>query len=152
MGFKFKLGGLPPVMLDEEVLYSKKFIWLCSSKSPPTYRIGFGFPIPPLLTIALHVTDRRCRMVTHLLFGLVTQEFDAWYSGKAPDGDGEILTSVSTGKGYWDCPYLELVSHNEKRPWHWFCSEDVRIRFFFKNPENVENVIKEAMTADLEND
>lgn len=139
-----KLGGPTPLEPGEVLLHEQRRFRAVSSASYPSYRIGFN--LPPLWKGVLLVTNRRCRVVASM-FWVLTQEIGMWYPGQNPEGDTEIITGVSCRKGLFGrC--LEIRSRNPRRRQRWLWSPDLTLRFFFKNPDQVEKVILEAMNQD----
>jgi hypothetical protein len=141
MGVRFKLGGMSPLLPDETILHSQRRFRAISSTCVPSYRIGFQ--MPPLISMTLHVTNRRLLLVSSLLlFG--TQEIDLWYQGRMPEGRTELIMGVSVTNGLFGrC--LEVRSRDPSRRQRWLWSPDLTLRFFFKNPEVVEGIVLEAM-------
>jgi hypothetical protein len=136
-----RLSGPSPLLPGETSLHTQKWLRLVSSKTSPGYRIAHN--LWPLWTIRLVVTDRRCRCLATLLL-FFTQEIDMWYPGRNPEGDTETVTGVSVGKGFWG-RYLEIASRDPNRKKTWYRSPELRLRFYFKDPERVEALICEAM-------
>lgn len=141
MGVRFKLLGMSPLLPDEVVLHSQKRFRAISSTCLPSYRIGFH--MPPLILMTLYVTNRRLLLVSSL-FLFSTQEIDLWFEGKKPEDRTELITSVSVTNGLFGrC--LEVRSRDPRRRQRWLWSPDLTLRFFFKNPEEVETIIRKAM-------
>lgn len=130
----FKFGSMSTFLPDEEVLHTVPSVGFISSKSFPSYRLFF--PLRPLWSASLYITDRRVVLVAYL-FGFVFQEFTAWYPAKAPQNDQELVDSTCVGNMRVLGPYLEVVSQNNNRPWYWrwACSPRIRMRFYMKRPE-----------------
>ncbi|MCX7000556.1 MAG: hypothetical protein NT106_09735 [Candidatus Sumerlaeota bacterium] len=129
----------------ENVLHSVPSVGFISSKALPTYRLFF--PIPPLMKASLIITDRRVIIVSYL-FGFVIQKFSSWYPERSPEGELEIIESVSLGKMRLIGPYLEVVSFNDNRPWYYryLCAARVRLRFYMKNPEPLYETLSSQLT------
>jgi hypothetical protein len=141
MGVRFKLGGMSPLLPDEVVLHSQKRFRAISSTCVPSYRIGFQ--MPPLILMTLHVTNRRLLLVCKL-FPFITQEIDLWFEGKKPEDRTELITNISVTSGLFGrC--LEVRSRDPRRRQRWLWSPDLTLRFFFKNPDEVEAIIRKAM-------
>ncbi|HIJ73932.1 MAG TPA: hypothetical protein HPP83_07510 [Candidatus Hydrogenedentes bacterium] len=136
-----KLGKPSPLLPEELVVHEQRRFRAVSSTTLPSYRIGFN--LPPLWRISLLVTNRRCLVLTDL-FHCMTQEIAMWYPGQNPDDDPETVTKVSCQKGlFGNC--LELCSHNPKRRQRWLWSPDLTLRFFLKEPEQIEAAILRQM-------
>ena len=139
-----KMGKPSPLLPGERVLYERSRFRAVSSASPPSYRIGFN--LPPLWRISLLVTNLRCRVVTNL-FHCMTQEIGMWRPGKNPADDPETITSVRSETGLFGrC--LEIRSRNPRRRRRWLWSPNLTLRFFFRNPEEIEKLINETMEQD----
>ena len=144
MGVRFKLGGISPWLPDEVVLHSQKRFKAVSSTCMPSYRIGFQ--MPPIMLMTLYVTNRRLLLASNLLL-FSTQEIDLWYEGKKPEEKTELITGVSVANGlFGQC--LEVRSRDPRRRQRWLWSPDLTLRFFFRNPEEVETIIRKAMTKE----
>jgi hypothetical protein len=136
-----KFGKPSPLPSEERVLYERSTFRAVSSTTCPSYRIGFS--LPPLMRVALLVTNRRC-VVWSDLFCFITQEIGMWYPGQNPADDPETITSVRCATGLFGrC--LEIRSRNPKRRQRWLWSPNLTLRFFFEDPEEVESMIKKAM-------
>ena len=136
-----KLGKPSPLLPDERPVHEQRRFRAVSSKTLPSYRIGFN--LPPLCRIGLLVTNRRCLVLTDL-FHCMTQEIGMWYPGQNPDDDPETMTRVSCQTGLFGrC--LELRTHNPKRRQRWLWSPNLTLRFFLKEPELIEAAILEQM-------
>ncbi len=132
-----KLGKPLPLRADETVVLEQRRFRAVSSKTPPSYRIGFN--LPPLWRTSLLVTNRRCLVLTDL-FHCMTQEIGMWYPGQNPPDDPETITAVSCQNGLFGrC--LEIRTHNPKRRQRWMWSPDLTFRFFLKEPERIEAAI-----------
>ncbi len=141
MGVKFKTGKVSPLLPDEKVLYERSTFRLMTSSSHPSYKIAFNLPL--IMTMKLIITDRRC-LVIGKLFTFITSIADVWYPGRNPEGETEIITEVSTGKGlFGKC--LVIKSRDPNRPRQWMCSPNMTARFYFPDPDRVEQIIKGAM-------
>ena len=133
-----KPEALPP---EEKVLHTQEHFRAVSSKTSPSYRIGFDIPF--LFRIKLIITDRRCRVLCRSFYWMY-QDFVMWFPGKNPQDDPEIISTVSCQKGlFGQC--LEIRTHNPKRVQRWLWSPDLTFRFFMKDPEKLEKIIKEQM-------
>ena len=142
MGVRFKLGGMSSLLPDEVVLHAQRRFRAVSSTCLPSYRIGFQ--MPPLMLMSLYVTNRRLLLASNLLL-VSTQEIDLWYEGKKPEDRTELITGISVANGLFGrC--LEGRSRDPRRRQRWLWSPDLTLRFFFKNPEEVEAIIRQAMT------
>jgi hypothetical protein len=140
MSVRSKIGGMSPLFPDEVVLHTQKRFRAVSSSCLPSYRVGFR--MPPLVFMTLYVTNRRLLLVSNSLL-FITQEIDLWFPGKIPEGRTESITEVSVKNGLLGrC--LEVRSRDPSRR-QWFWSPDLTLRFFFKDPERVEQIIREAM-------
>ena len=66
-----------------------------------------------------------------------------WFPTKKPDDQTELLIGVAVKRGLFGrC--LEIKSRDPKR-WRWLCAPNLTLRFFFRNPEDVEKIILDAM-------
>ncbi|MBN1518393.1 hypothetical protein JXA32_17660 [Candidatus Sumerlaeota bacterium] len=144
MGFILMQFGRAKGLLPEEMLArEQRRFRAVSSKSAPSYRIGCN--LPPLWRLSLLVTDRRCLALADFFFHCMSQEVVMWYPGCNPEGDPETITGVSCESGLFGrC--LELRSHNplrQKQRWLW--SPELTFRFFMKNPERIEAIIRQEM-------
>ncbi len=140
MGITHYLDGPSPLLPGEDLLHTQKGLWLVSSKTGPSYRIGFN--AWPLWHISFRVTTRRFRVVTGL-FQVMTQDISIWYPGQNPEGDSEMLTGASVQKSLVGrC--LEIKSENPQRT-QWYWRPALTLRFYFKNPERVEGLVLGAM-------
>ena len=82
-------------------------------------------------------------LVSRLLL-FCTQEIDLWFPGKIPADRTELITGVSVRNGLFGrC--LEVRSRDPSRRQRWLWSPDLTLRFFVKDPEAIEKVIREAM-------
>jgi hypothetical protein len=142
MGVRYKLGGMSPLLPDEAVLHSQKRFRAISSTCVPSYRIGFQ--LWPLILMTLYVTNRRLLLVCRL-FPFITQEIDLWFEGKKPDDRTELITGVSVTRGLFG-PCIEVRSRDPRRRQRWLWSPDLTLRFFLKKPEDVETIIRKAMS------
>ena len=142
MGIRFKFGRMTPLLSDEMVLHSQRRFRAISARCPPGYRIGFQ--LPPIMLNTLYVTNRRILLACNILL-FSTQEIDIWFEGEKPDDKVELITDISVANGLFGrC--LEIRSQDPSRCQCWLCSPDLTLRLFFKNPEQVEAVIRKAMT------
>ena len=138
-----KMGRPSPLPPAECVLYEWSRFRAVSSTTLPSYRIGFN--LPPLWRISLLVTNRRVLVLTDL-FHCMTQEIGMWYPGQNPADDPETITSVRCETGIFGrC--LEIRTRNPKRRQRWLWSPSLTLRFFFRNPEEVEQLIIGATRA-----
>ena len=136
-----KFGKPSPLLPDERVLYERSTFRAISSTTCPSYRIGFN--LPPLWRMSLCVTNRRCFLLTDFLHRM-TQEIGMWYPGQNPADDPETIASVRCESGLFGrC--LEIRTRNPKRRQRWLWSPDLTLRFFFREPEQVESIITQAM-------
>lgn len=142
MGIRvLKLGKPSPLLPGEVTLYERSRFRAVSSTTLPSYRIAFN--LPPLWRISLVVTNLRC-LVLFDLFHCMTQEIGMWYPGRNPADDPETITSVRCENGVVG-RYLEIRSRNPKRRQRWLWSPDLTLRFFFREPEEVERAIQQAL-------
>ena len=141
MGIRFKWGRMSPLLPDEQILFSDRSFPAITGTSLPSYRISFQ--APPLWLITLHITNRRCLVVADL-FHLFTQEVSLWYPDCAPEGETELVTSVSVKRGLFGA-CLEIRSRDPKRPWYWLCSSNLTLRFFCRNADQLETIILESI-------
>jgi len=134
-----KVGSLKSLLPGEEILHFVPSLGLATAKALPTYRVFF--PIPLFLRASLYITDRRVLTVVYL-FGLVIEEFSSWYPGCGLEDDFEIVESISVGRLNILGPYLEVISHNDNRPWYcrYLCAARLRLRFYMKNPETLYEI------------
>lgn len=137
----WKKGTPAPFLDNEEILLEEEKFRAIASRSFPTYRIGFN--LPPLWKIKLYATNLRCRVLVKMI-GKIYQDFTMWYPGKNPEGDNEILTSVSLGKS-WFGKYLQIISYDSGRSKWWLMSKKLNLRFYINNVEHWESVIRQAM-------
>ena len=141
MGVRFTYGqgaALPP---GEQALHGQRRFRAVSSQSPPSYQVGIQ--MPPLCLMTLHVTNRRLILANCFMLGL-TWELHLWYEGLNPEDDPEVVTGVSVGRGFLG-EYLEIRSHDPRHKETWYRSEDLTLRFYFKNPGKVAAIIEQAM-------
>jgi len=136
-----KIGKPSPLLPGERVVQQVQSFRLITSKSLPSYRIGWSIPF--LWRVSLRVTNRGCRATSRIL-GFMTQEIRMWYPGRNPEGDPETITGVRSGTGLFG-PYLEIRSHSPKRRAWWLWSPDLTLRFYLKNPDVIEAAIFEQM-------
>lgn len=139
-GIRTSVNVLPCLLTGEKVLFLKKWVWLGSAKSLPTYR--WWPSVPPLVEDGLYVTDRRVLHVFHI-FRLIKQEFSQWFEGKAEPGEDESLEDVSVRKSPLLGPYLDVLSQSPVK--RWYRSHQLRLRLFMRDPESVRRIISEAM-------
>jgi len=143
MYVRHRIGGMSPLLPDEELVYSQdrfRAVTLsCSSLSR-------GLWAPWLCCgIRLRVTNRRIFLSCRLL-PFYRQEVDLWFSGQQPNGKTESVTDVSIEKGRLG-PCLEIRSRDPNRRRSWFSAPDLTVRLFCKEPENMGSVIRKVMTA-----
>lgn len=144
MGMSMTVRLKPALLPNEAVLKRIDNVLYVTVKSLPSYRAGFYIPL--LLRESLILTDRRMLFVSRM-FGLVVQEYSAWYRGCAPAGDEEFIASADTGRNRWLGQFLEVVSHNDNRQ-GWmsrFLSPDIRIRFYMRNTQALCEVGRDRM-------
>lgn len=143
MYIRHKIAGISPLLPDEELLYSQERFRAVSLTCSSFSR---GLWVPPLCCgIRLCVTNRRI-LLSCCILPLYRQEVDLWFSGQQPEGKTESLTAVSLENGYFGrC--LEIRSRDPSRHQSWFSSPDLTVRLFCKEPENIERVIREVMSA-----
>lgn len=138
-----KLGRSTPLLPGETVLLEQRRFWAISSKTLPSYRVGFN--LRPFWGVRLLVTDRRCLVLTDFLY-CMSQEIGLWYPGRNPEGDPETITRVSCRQGcFGKC--LEICSNNPKRTQRWLWSPELTLRFFLKEPEPIEVALLAAMNV-----
>ena len=141
MYVRHKIGGISPLLPDEELLYSQErfraVTLSCSSFSRGLWAPWLG------CGIRLYVTNRRIFLSCCLLH-FCRQEVDLWFSGQQPKGKTESVTDVSIEKGRLG-PCLEIRSRDPKRRQSLFIAPDLTTRLFCKEPENIERVIREVM-------
>jgi hypothetical protein len=137
MGIRFKFSLLPSFLPGEKVLYFKKWLWFCSGRSFPNYRIFFS--LPPLWEGALYITDRRVLFVGYL-FRLISQEFDQWFELEEKPPDTEIIKEIRVGENWLLGSYLEIISEDSVK--HWYRLPKVRIRLYMKDVESVRGIIE----------
>lgn len=136
-----KMGKASPLQPGERVLHEQRSFRAVSSICLPSYRIGCN--LPPLYSISLLVTDRRCLVLGDFLH-CMTQEIVMWHAGRNPAGDPETITGVCSTSGLFGrC--LEIRSHNPTRRQRWLWSPNLTLRFFFRNPKDVEKLIIETV-------
>ena len=140
MAIRYKRGGISDLLPDETLLVSQKTFRAITSLAPPNYRIGF---LCPLWTFTLYVTDRRVLLATEMFAKRWTQEIDMWFPHKIPPDQTEVLTNVAVKNGLFGrC--LETKSRDLKR-WKWMCVPNMTLRFFFPDPEKLEQIIQKEM-------
>jgi hypothetical protein len=140
MAIRFKRGGMSDLLPGETLLVSQKAFRAITSLAPPNYRIGFSCP---LWTFNLCVTDQRVLLATEMFAKRCTQEIDMWFPSTIPPDQTEVLTGVAIKNGLFGrC--LETRSRDPKR-WKWMCFPNMTLRFFFHDPEEFEQVIREQM-------
>ena len=144
MYVRHRIGGMSPLLPDEELVYSQErfraVTLSCSSLSR-----GLWAPWLCCCGIRLRVTNRRI-FLSCCLLPFFRQEVDLWFSGQQPNGKTEFVTDVSIEKGRLG-PCLEVRSRDPNRRQSWFSAPDLTVRLFCKEPENMERVIREVMTA-----
>jgi hypothetical protein len=139
-----KIGNPSPLLSGERVVQELKSFRLITSKSLPSYRIGWSIPF--LWRVSLRITNKSCHATVRIL-GFMTQEIRMWYPGKNPEGDPETVTGVHSGMGFFG-PYLEIRSHSPKRRAWWLWSPDLTLHFYQKEPECLEAAIVKQMGKD----
>ena len=144
MGMNMDIRRRFEFLPGEKVYHEIRRIRYCSSLSSPSYRIAF--PVPVLLRMSLHITDRRVVFLAWSC-GFIIQEYSSWYPACAPEGDTELVDSVRVGGRPWLGPYLEIVSRNDhRRGWYrYLMSATVRIRYHIKNPETYRDTIRKFL-------
>ena len=145
-GIRISFNILPSFIDREEVLLSKRWVWLGSAKSLPTYR--WWPSLPPLVEHGLYVTDKRVLHVFHI-FRLFKQEFSQWYVEKGGLKDNDFVKEVATGKSWLLGPYLEIVSRNSAK--RWYRSSEARLRLFMRSPENICELIDKKIAENSKN-
>lgn len=144
-GIRTSINLLPSLRAGEKVLFLKRWVWVGSVKSLPTYR--WWPSLPPIVEHGLYVTDRRVLHVFHI-FRLLTQELSQWFESKGEPGDDELLKDVRGGRSLLLGPYLDIVSESLVK--RWWRSPRCRLRLFMRSPESVRRIISEAMTRSCE--
>lgn len=142
-GIRTSINLLPSFQAGEKVIFFKKWIWLGSVKSMPTYR--WWLSLPPIVEHGLYVTERRVLHVFHI-FRLLKQEFSQYFEEKDKAGYDEFIKEVNVGKSWLIGPYLEIVSECSIKPW--YRSSKAWLQLFMKNPESVSRIIAEEMTKE----
>lgn len=132
---QFKWNMLPALQPDEKVLSFKKWVWGVSAKSLPTYRLFFS--LPPLWEAGFYVTDRRILVLVHI-FRLLTQQMSLWRVDSTPGQDEDTIQRVSIGRNRLLGTFLEIVSVSPTK--HWYRSEELRLRFYMRNPDTVRRI------------
>jgi len=140
-----KLGKPSLLPAGEQVLFVQRRFRLVSSRTAPSYRVGFN--LPPFWRMSIVVTNRRCLVYTNL-FLCMTQEIGMWYPGQNPEGDPETITAVRLDSGILG-PCLEIRSNNPNRKCRWIWSPDLTLRFYFKKASEAEAVIQRAMQGQI---
>ena len=137
-----KFGKPAPLPADERVLLEQRRFRAFSSATWPSYRLGFN--LPPLWRITLVVTDLRCLVLVNL-FHCMSQEISMWYPGRNSENDPETITGVCCTSGLFGrC--LKIRSNNPTRRRRWLWSPDLTLRFYFKQADEVEALIQNAMS------
>ncbi len=142
MAIRLRFASAPEFLPDETVLHSKPFCRFISVKALPTYRLFL--PLPPLWSTGLYITNRRFFLVVHL-FGCVTQECSAWYPGKGPPTDPEVVHVIRVGVLRLLGPYLEVITYNPKRRCRWLCAPKMRWRFYVTDPDWLRETISQGV-------
>lgn len=142
MGLPFMWFGRPkPLLPNEELVHERRrfrAVWCAALPS-------CGIYVPGVMQLVLRITDHRCMFVITSHF--MTQEIVQWYPKRNPDHDPEIITSVSSGKGFLG-PCLEIHSHNPTRRARWLWSPDLTLRFFIQDPEHLRQMIFDQITSE----
>ena len=136
-----KAGRMSPLLDGEKILHEQKSFRLISSRCSPGYSINLNVPF--FMSSRLLVTNRRC-LVVFRLFIFMIQEISMWYPGKNPENDLETITNVRCDKGFFG-NFLETVSLDPARGGKWYWNEKLTMRFYFKNPERLETLIRHEM-------
>lgn len=144
-GIRTSINLLPSFQAGEKVVFFKKWVWLGSMKSLPSYRLWPS--LPPIVEHGMYVTQRRVLHVFHI-FRLLRQELSQCFDEKDKSEYGEFMKEVNVGKSWLFGPYLEIVSECPTKSW-WRSSE-LRLRLFMGNPESVRRVIAEEVTRNRE--
>jgi hypothetical protein len=144
-GIPVSFNVLPVFLVEEKVLFFKRWVWTSSGKSQPIY-YGYRllFSLPPLLENGLYITDRRVLHVCYL-FRIIKCEFSQWFEGKQEPPDNELVRDTSCGKSLLLGPYLDIVSENLVKQWFRPPHVPVRIRLYMREPAFVCQIISEAM-------
>ncbi len=120
MGAGFTLSALPEFAPGECVLFTKRCIWLVSSKSSPSYRISPS--LPPLFDLGAYVTDQRILLFAQIL-RVFNQQFSIWYK---PHGEDDVVQEIRVFEGRF--PYVEILSEAPVKSW--LRSPECRIRLY----------------------
>jgi len=144
-GIRTSINLLPSFQTGEKVIFFKKWVWLGSMKSLPSYR--WWPSLPPIVEHGMYVTQRRILHVFYI-FRILRQEFSQYFERKDKAGYGEFMKEVKVGKSVLFGPYLEIVSECSTKSW-WRSSE-FRLQLFMRNPESVRKIITEEMAANRE--
>jgi|SRR3972149_1428066 len=130
MSANCRFNMFPALREGETVLLFKKWVWLLTAKSLPSYRVFFS--LPPLWEAGLYITNQRVLLVANV-FRLLTQEVSLWYTGQAPaDGDDQV-TRLELGHSSLLGPFLEVISTSTEK--HWFRSADAKLRLYMREAE-----------------
>lgn len=129
----------------EKVYHEIRRVGLCSSYSPPSSSLAFSIPF--FLRMSLHITDRRVVLLAWM-FGLLVQEYSAWFPDCSPENDTEIVKSARLGHARIAGPYLEIITGNDHRQgWHRFlCSPEIRGRYYMKSPEPLYDAVRSGLS------
>jgi len=133
------VGTKPLLAPGESILRPAKYVWLAVANAwPYTFRIEF--PLPPLTHAELYVTDRRL-IISSVFFYLANVQFSQWYTDP-PTGQDDQITSVSTGRGWFGAPYIQVESRTaEKVPLR---SRELRLRIYTRDAVGLEKLIQMA--------
>jgi len=143
MYVRHKIGGVSPLLPDEELLYSQERFRAVSLSCSSFSR---GLWIRPFCCgTRLCVTNRRV-LLSSCILPFYRQEVDLWFSGQQPEGKTESVTAVSFEDGrFGRC--LEVRSRDPNRRRSWFSAPDLTVRLYCREPEKIDRAIRDAMTA-----
>ena len=134
MGLKLKFfGNKTPLQQGEVVLYHNPSLGFITSLSLPSYKIYF--PLPLIWKLELCITNKRF-LIVFSMFERVIQEFWAWFPSQKPlDDKEEILQFEAKSNKIGE--FLEVTTIYQKRPWYWFCSNKIRLRFYTRDCKRI---------------
>jgi hypothetical protein len=136
MNLLLHFNVFPALRAGETVFLVKRWLWMLSAKSFPSYHVFVS--MPPVCDACLYVTNRRILVVASVL-RLITQEISLWKPGEAESADQEVIQRVDLGRSVIFGPFLEVVS--TCTAFHWLRSSEARIRLYMRNAESAYRLI-----------
>ena len=140
MSYRIDISLIPRLLPGEKVLGVRRWIWAASGKSLPSYRLFFS--LPPIQEAGIYITDKRILQVFYL-FRILAFEYSIWFPRHITSETEEIIQSVAIGRMPIFGKYIEIISHDPVRRWP--RSPQARLRLFLHNPEELCDLISQAM-------